>query len=150
MKFSGGILVPRDHPSIAPSALAHTVDSRIVAGFARTAPRLTDEEREQLDARGILVVEEAVASVQVDDNRLTGLLLEDGRTVPFEAIVVATTAHARADVLVGLGLEPAPWEVNGTVIGSHIPSDPMGATDVPGVWVAGNVTNPDTQVHRPG
>jgi len=42
-----------------------------------------------------------------------------------------------------LGLRPAehPW---GT--GDYIPSDAAGRTDVPGVWVAGNVADPAAQV----
>ena len=29
---------------------------------------------------------------------------------------------------------------------AHVPGDPVGLTDVPGVWVAGNVTDPMAQV----
>lgn len=36
--------------------------------------------------------------------------------------------------------------MNGVVIGSCIAADPTGATDVPGVWVAGNVVNLTDQV----
>ena len=36
--------------------------------------------------------------------------------------------------------------MNGTVFGSYVPSEPMGATAVPGVWVAGNVANLQAQV----
>src|SRR3712207_6896395 len=37
-------------------------------------------------------------------------------------------------------------EVNGNVLGTYIPSEPTGATAVPGVWVAGNVANLQAQV----
>jgi thioredoxin reductase len=37
-------------------------------------------------------------------------------------------------------------EVGGHVLGSYVPADPMGATAVPGVWVAGNVTDLKAQV----
>jgi thioredoxin reductase len=30
--------------------------------------------------------------------------------------------------------------------GVHVPADPMGATEVAAVWVAGNVTDPSAQV----
>ena len=36
--------------------------------------------------------------------------------------------------------------MGGDVIGTYVPSDPMGATDVPGVWVAGNVADLSEQV----
>jgi thioredoxin reductase len=31
-------------------------------------------------------------------------------------------------------------------VGDHFPVDPAGRTEVPGVWVAGNVTDPTPQV----
>jgi thioredoxin reductase (NADPH) len=37
-------------------------------------------------------------------------------------------------------------EIAGHVAGSYVPADPSGATAVPGIWVAGNVTNPMAQV----
>ena len=53
---------------------------------------------------------------------------------------------ANSAVLRSLGLEPVEQEMHGTVVGSYVPSDPMGATAVPGVWVAGNVANLQAQV----
>jgi thioredoxin reductase len=32
------------------------------------------------------------------------------------------------------------------VLGTFVPADPTGATSVPGVWVAGNVSDPMAQV----
>ena len=48
--------------------------------------------------------------------------------------------------LAGLGLVPVGQEMAGHEIGGRIPSDPTGATSVPGVWVAGNVTTLTDQV----
>jgi thioredoxin reductase len=36
--------------------------------------------------------------------------------------------------------------MGGQVIGSYVPADPTGATEVPGVWVAGNVASLMDQV----
>jgi thioredoxin reductase len=36
--------------------------------------------------------------------------------------------------------------MNGYVVGSSVAADPTGATAVPGVWVAGNVTDLKAQV----
>jgi thioredoxin reductase (NADPH) len=47
---------------------------------------------------------------------------------------------------VSLGLEPVEQELNGFVMGTIVPSGPTGATAVPGVWVAGNVTDMKAQV----
>ncbi|HEX4063352.1 MAG TPA: NAD(P)/FAD-dependent oxidoreductase [Streptosporangiaceae bacterium] len=108
--------------------------------FTHTAS-LTDEQWEQLAARGIGVVEGKVTSVQVAGNRLTGVRLSDGTTVGRDVLVVGPQARVRAGFLAALGLRPAEHPA-----GEYIPADPVGRTDVPGVWVAGNVTDLSAQV----
>ena len=103
-------------------------------------------DQEELAARDIPVVTGRVAALEVEDDRLTGVRLEDGRVVACDALAAASRLTARADMLAGLGLEPAEVEMNGHVIGTHIPADPNGLTSVPGVWVAGNVTGLADQV----
>ncbi len=49
-------------------------------------------------------------------------------------------------MLASLGLDAVPQEMNGHVVGSYVPADPMGQTAVPGVWVAGNVADLRAQV----
>lgn len=104
---------------------------------------LTDEEAEQLVARGIRVVDGEVASVEVTDDRLTGIRLRDGTLVARDALAVASRMVARAGFLASLGLS-ATEHPRG--VGEHVPADPTGRTEVPGVWVAGNVTDPSAQV----
>jgi thioredoxin reductase len=50
---------------------------------------------------------------------------------------------ARAGFLAALGLRPA---AHPSGLGDHIPADPTGRTEAPGVWVAGNVTDLAAQV----
>jgi SAM-dependent methyltransferase len=50
---------------------------------------------------------------------------------------------ARAGFLHDLGLHTAEHQSG---MGEHVPCDPTGRTDVPGVWVAGNVTDLSAQV----
>ncbi len=114
--------------------------------FLHTAQALSDEHREQLTARGIIVVEGEVAALEVVDDQLTGVRLRSGDVVPRRAVVVAPRFSARADVLTTLGLEATEQQVGGHVIGSHIAADATGATAVPGVWVAGNVADVHAQV----
>jgi thioredoxin reductase len=109
--------------------------------FLHTAPPPTDEQLDQLDALGVRVVAGAVESVVGTDERLSGLRLVDGTVVPLEAVVVGPRFVARADVLVSLGLE-----VTENEFGTFVPADATGLTAVPGVWVAGNVTDPRAQV----
>jgi thioredoxin reductase len=114
--------------------------------FLHTGPAPTDEERGQLAARGITVVEGEVAALEHEGGELTGVRLASGEVIARSAVVVATRMTARAGLLGSLGLEPAELEMGGHVFGTYIPADPMGATAVPGVWVAGNVANLHAQV----
>ncbi|NEC19405.1 NAD(P)/FAD-dependent oxidoreductase [Streptomyces parvus] len=114
--------------------------------FLHTGPEPTEEEYEQLAARGIAVVDGEVTGLEVADDRFTGVTLASGRVVPREALVVQARFVARSAVLESLGLKPVAQEMGGAVIGTYIPTDPTGATEVPGVWAAGNVTRLTEQV----
>jgi thioredoxin reductase len=109
--------------------------------FLHTAPELTDEQWEQLAARGISVVQGKVEQLEVQDDKLTGVWLEGGRLIPRQALAVQTNMRARAGFLADLGLEIVEQEANGLVTGTVVAADPQGATAVPGVFVAGNVTD---------
>ncbi|MDK3258027.1 FAD-dependent oxidoreductase [Blastococcus capsensis] len=72
--------------------------------------------------------------------------LTSGEVIERDAVVVAPMFSANADLLAGLGATPVPLEMNGTVMGTHLLTDPTGRTDVPGVWVAGNAGDLSAQV----
>jgi thioredoxin reductase/SAM-dependent methyltransferase len=101
----------------------------------------TAEEAERLAARGIAVVAEQVAAIEVADDRLTGVRLASGEVVALDVLAVTPRFTARAGVLESLGLTAVEAEAGGHVVGSRIPADPTGATAVPGVWVAGNAVD---------
>ncbi len=109
--------------------------------FLHTAPEPTDEQWEQLAARGISVVQGKVEQLEVENDKLTGVRLEGGRVIPRQALAVQTSMRARAGFLADLGLEIVDQEVHGLVTGTVVAADPQGATAVPGVFVAGNVTD---------
>jgi thioredoxin reductase len=109
--------------------------------FLHTAPEPTDEQWEQLAARGISVVQGKVEQLEVENDKLTGVQLEGGRVIPRQALAVQTGMRARAGFLVDLGLEIVEQEANGLAVGTIVAADPQGATAVPGVFVAGNVTD---------
>jgi thioredoxin reductase len=111
-----------------------------------TAGPLTTEQEEQLAARGVPVVDGEVAGLEVHDDRLTGVHLVDGRSIARQALVVASHLAARAGVLADLGLHAVDDSMGEHVIGTHIAADATGATEVPGVWVAGNVADVRAQV----
>ena len=105
----------------------------------------TDEQLELLAARGIPVIRGAVESLVVKNDALAGVALSDGRTHPVEALVVAPTFTARAGLLVDLGVELTPHPM-GAGFGTFVAVDAAGATALPGVWAAGNVSNLTGQV----
>ncbi|GAB3431949.1 NAD(P)/FAD-dependent oxidoreductase [Flindersiella endophytica] len=116
--------------------------------FLHTGPAPSEEEWEQLAARGISVVEGDVAGLVVTGGRLTGVRLASGTVVRREALAVGARMVARTDFLEGIGLQAEDFTMMGQfVVGTHIPAvDPTGRTAVPGVWVAGNATNLAEQV----
>jgi len=105
--------------------------------FAHTGPRPSAEEAEALAARGIAVVEGEVAALETEAGRLRGVRLTSGEVVPRRVLAVSTTLVARAALLAGIGLEPTEHEHG---VGQSIEADGTGRTAVPGVFVAGNVT----------
>ncbi|TKV60185.1 NAD(P)/FAD-dependent oxidoreductase [Nakamurella flava] len=107
---------------------------------------LPAEAVEQLTALGVPIVDVPVEQVVVTDDRLSGVRLTDGRLIRRDALAVTTRAVADSPVLDDLGLTPAPHPL-GPHFGETYPSDPMtGATSVPGVSLAGNVTDPMVMV----
>jgi thioredoxin reductase len=120
---------------------------------------VTDRERGGLGARGIEIVDGAVERLVLDDSaravrvgvdgeveplvaaehRLRAIQLADGRMVERAAIFIRPALSAHADGLgVALGCE--------TLAGGLLRTDADGRTTVPGVWAAGNATNPRAQV----
>ena len=104
-----------------------------------TAPGvLTDDDRLQLNARAVVVVEGVVEGLMVEDDRLSGVHLDDGRVVAREALFVPPRFVPNNRLLAQLGCDMAHdgWVTAG----------PDGRTSVSGVWAAGNVVDPRAQV----
>jgi thioredoxin reductase len=133
-------------PAAVHQALLFRQLSTDVVLFQHTAPALSQEQVEQLVARGITIIEGEVSALEVHDDRLAGVRLRSGAFVTRQAIVVAPRFAARAAVLGMLGLETTDQESAGYVFGTYVAADATGATSVPGVWVAGNVADPMAQV----
>lgn len=99
---------------------------------------LSDADRQRLAGRGVKIVDGTVAQLIVADDQLRGVELTDGSSVLRSAVFVASTMVPDNTVLNTLGCE---LDAKGWVV-----ADPSGRTSVPGVWVAGNVTDPRQQV----
>ncbi|BCW65521.1 thioredoxin reductase [Arthrobacter sp. NicSoilB4] len=117
--------------------------SQDVTLFLNDSVEPTDEEWDKLAARSITVVDGAVASVDAVDGVLTGLTLRQGTSFDVEALAVGTRMEARSELLESLGLTS---QVHPSGAGDFIETDAMGATAVPGVYAAGNVSNLMAQV----
>ena len=117
-----------------------------VTVLEHSGPDLTEAAREQFDALGIDVVPGPVVGVEADRTGVTGVRLDGGRTVELDALVVAPVGWSRGEFLAPLGLEPVDIRYDGHLVGTRIEGDQSGATAVPGVWVAGNVTDVKAQV----
>jgi len=105
---------------------------------------LDDETRTRFAARGIRVVDEPVEEVVTgDDGAIAGVRLTDGVVVARRVVAVGTSLWPRTEGLEPLGL---PTEDLPNGMGRRVVSGPAGTTDVSGVWVAGNATDPMAQV----
>ena len=99
---------------------------------------LTADQREQLVARAIGIVDGEVTGLEVQADRLCGVVVDGAGLVRRDAVFVAPRFVPSSDLLVRLGCET---DGNGWVV-----VDPTGRTSVPGVWAAGNAVDPRAQV----
>jgi thioredoxin reductase len=110
----------------------------------------TGQDAARLSAIGVSVVAGAVEEVRSSEGRITGVLVRTDAglaTVPCQAVVIGPRFEARSAVLESLGVSTVDFMMGEVAVGTHVPSQPMtGQTSVKGVYVAGNVTEPQAQV----
>ncbi|RKN07011.1 NAD(P)/FAD-dependent oxidoreductase [Streptomyces radicis] len=105
---------------------------------------LDEGSRARFAARGVRVVDTPVGEVAAaEGGGIAGVRLADGTFVARRFLAVATRMRARTEGLDGLGL---PMEDLPDGMGRRFASGMAGTTEVPGVWVAGNATDPTAQV----
>ncbi|MGX1274400.1 NAD(P)/FAD-dependent oxidoreductase [Streptomyces phaeoluteigriseus] len=109
--------------------------------FTHTAPPLDATAHARLAARKVQVVEGKVSRLDVQEDRLRGVELVDGRRSAVSHLVVAPRFTARTEGLTRLDVETAELSLFGQVAGRHVVTNPQGATSVAGVYAAGNVTS---------
>lgn len=104
-----------------------------------------DESRlDLLRAGGVTVLRGQVRRVvTADTGRVAGIELADGRQLEADAVVVGPRFRARVEPFTGLGLRTAEHPSG---LGDVVEVDAIGATTVPGLYAAGNVTDPSHQV----
>lgn len=82
------------------------------------------------------MVDVRVEGLRDEGERGVTVVLDGAPEAEQDAVVVAPRFHARADLYEQLG-----GTVTDHPLGEFIDSDPMGKTEVPGVWAAGNASD---------
>lgn len=132
------------HPmGLHPAALFHQLTAQLTLvlheGVDPGAP-----EVERLRAAGVTVVDRPVRRVVTgEDGRLAAVELVDGTQIPADVVAVGPRFRVRSEPYAPLGIE---LEAHPSGLGDVLASDPMGQTSVPGLYAAGNVTDPSHQV----
>jgi thioredoxin reductase len=124
------------------AGLFRQLSDRVVV-LRHVVGELDADRLEALAARGVEVVDGQVTALEVRDDRLSGVRLADGTVVALDVLAVASRVTVRDGLLAELGVGTAEHPSG---MGRHVPADAMGRTEVAGVWVAGNVTDPSAQV----
>jgi len=94
---------------------------------------VTDDDRRDLAAAGIALVDAAVTDVHIERDRLVGLRAADGCTHRFDTLYSALGALPNARVAARLGVQCAD---DGTIL-----TDAHQRTSVPGVYACGDVVH---------
>lgn len=108
-------------------------------GVAADAP-----EVEALRSAGVRIIDGGVRRIVTgDDGRIAAVELFGGDVIEADAVVVSTRFRVRAEPFTSLGLTLTDHPSG---LGQVVSVDPAGATSVPGLFAAGNVTDPSQQV----
>ncbi len=98
---------------------------------------LSAENREILNKSGVVIVEGQVQQLRVDEHgQLDGMILANGDLLDAQAAVVSSRMIANSELYLQLG-----GTFKDHPMGTFIPVNEMGATDVPGVYATGNAAN---------
>ncbi len=97
-----------------------------------------------LEARGVTIVASRVRRVAAGGGAAPlAVELDGGEAIVADAIAVGARFEVRTEPFAELGLKPA---MHPTGLGEHVTTDATGQTSAPGLYAAGNVTDPSQQV----
>ena len=100
-------------------------------------------EVDALRAAGVRVVDGRVRNIVTgDDGHVAAVELTDGDRIDADAVAITTRFKVRTEPFTSLGLQLASHP---TGLGDVVETDATGATAVPGLYAAGNVTDPSQQ-----
>src|SRR6266704_4820890 len=133
-------------PAAVHQALLFQQLSRHVTLLEHTGLGPDADQQALLEALGVAIADGVVEQVETGASGLTGVVLAGRGHLALDAVVVTPRMEARAELLEPLGLTPVEVLLGEHPIGTRIEADRTGATAVPGVWMAGNLTDPQAQV----
>ena len=112
-----------------------------VVFFLNDTIELDADDRRLFAARGVEVVDGAVSEIVRRGGALQGVRATDGSVIDVDAVFVAPAMVLNLDAFAGFDLE-----MTDTPLGPVVATDLTGATNVPGLWAAGNVADAGSQV----
>jgi thioredoxin reductase/SAM-dependent methyltransferase len=108
------------------------------------AMAVEDAELDTLRAGGVGIGRGQASRILSDDSgTLTAVELDSGDRIPADAVVILPRFRARVEPFEAIGLHASEHPAG---LGTYVETDPNGATSVPGLYAAGNVTDPSQQV----
>ncbi len=128
------------HPLPLLRQLTDSLTVLVHEGVDPEEPRL----QELRDAGVAVVVSPAERVLSDSAGTLTGIRLADGSEIAADTILIGTRLHARVAPFARLGLTATDHPSG---VATHVEADAMtGATDIPGVYATGTLTEPMLQV----
>ena len=127
------------HPAGLFRQLTHRLTLVLHDGVNADNPHL-----DELRAAGVSIIDDRVMRlITGDDEHVVAVELINGKRIDADAVVVGAKFKVRAEPFASLGLIPAPHP---TGLGDFVETDATGETSVPGLFAAGNITDPSQQV----
>jgi len=132
------------HPAgLHPTALVRHLTDRLTV-VLHEADGVDEATVEALRAAGVVIERDKVARVVAGrDGAPVAVELAGGGILDADALLVGPRFRARAEVLDGLGVRPTAHPMG---LGNYLEVDQTGQTSVPGLYGAGNLTDPSLQV----
>ncbi len=129
------IVVLGTHPGSAHHAMLVSDWSPETTFVTPSAPDA--ETSGELDRRGVRVVVGTAARLEGPGREMDGLVLEDGRRIEAAGLFLMVRSHPAGELVgrLGLALEEGP-------LGPYVRADAFGATSMPGIFAAGDLTAP--------
>ena len=105
---------------------------------------IANPELDLMRSAGVKVVDGRVRSIVTgEDGHVAAVELTDGGRIDADAVAIGARFRVRIEPFASLGLKPAEHP---TGLGDFVETDATGATVIPGLYAAGNVTDPSQQV----